>query len=188
MKIGYARVSTLDQNLDLQIDALKAAGCEKIFEEKVSGGSKERPALTTLFMQLRKGDTLIVWKLDRLARSLKDLIDLFNEMNSLKVNFLSLQDSINTSTATGRFTFNIFAALSEFEREIIKERTLAGLKAASDRGRKGGRPKGYSKETLATIKLVQSLSQDGKWSVAEIMQKANISKATYYRYLSIPKQ
>lgn len=184
MKIGYARVSTLDQNLDLQIDALKAAGCEKIFEEKVSGSSKERPALTALFAQLRSGDTLVVWKLDRLARSLKDLIDLFNEMSSLEVNFLSLQDSINTSTATGRFTFNIFAALSEFEREIIKERTLAGLKAASDRGRKGGRPKGYSKETLATIKLVKTLAQDGKWSVAEIMQKANISKATYYRYLN----
>lgn len=185
MKIGYARVSTLDQNLDLQIDALKAEGCEKIFEEKVSGKSKERQALKNMFMQLRRGDTLVVWKLDRLARSLKDLIDLFNEMNLLGVDFLSLQDSINTSTATGRFTFNIFAALSEFEREIIRERTLAGLKSAREKGRKGGRPRGYSKETLATIKLVKSLTSDGRWSVAEILEKAQISKATYYRYLNI---
>ena len=185
MKIGYARVSTNDQNLELQTDALKAAGCEKIFEEKVSGKSKDRPALNALFMHVRKGDTIVVWKLDRLARSLKDLIELFNEMNSLEVHFLSLQDSINTSTATGRFTFNIFAALAEFEREIIKERTLAGLKAARDRGRKGGRTKGYSKETLTTIKLVQSLTLDGKWSVGEILQKAKISKATYYRYLAV---
>lgn len=186
MKIGYARVSTNDQNLELQTDALKAAGCEKIFEEKISVKSKDSPALNALFSQLRKGDTVVVSKLDRLARSLKDLIELFNEMNSLEVNFLSLQDSINTFTATGRFTFNIFAALAEFEREIIKERTLAGLKAARDRGRKGGRPKGYSKETLTTIKLVKSLNSDGRWSVGEILQKANISKATYYRYLAVP--
>jgi len=131
MKIGYARVSTQDQNLSLQVDSLKNAGCEIIFEEKISGKSKERPELIKLFSKLREGDTVIVWKLDRLGRSLKDLIDLVAEFQKLKVNFMSLQDSINTETPTGRFTFNIFASLAEFEREIISTRTKAGLASAS---------------------------------------------------------
>ena len=146
MKIGYARVSTFDQNLNLQLDALRNSGCEQIFEEKISAVAKERPQLTILFSKLRKGDSVVVWKLDRLGRSLKDLIDLITKMKNLGVTFVSIQDGIDTSTATGRFTFNIFASLAEFEREIISERTKAGLAAARARGRKGGRPPGFSKE------------------------------------------
>ena len=185
MIIGYARVSTQDQNLNLQTDALSAAGCEKVFQEKISGKSKDRPAFNEMLAQLRKGDTVVVWKLDRLARSLKDLIDILNQLKLMEVNFLSIQDGINTDTATGRFTFNIFASLSEFERDIISERTKAGLASAKARGRTGGRPKGYSKDKRVTIKMVQSLAANGMLSVAEIMEKADISKATYYRYLEV---
>lgn len=184
MKIGYARVSTQDQNLDMQIDALKNAGCEIIFEEKISGKSKERPELTKLFEKLRKGDTVVVWKLDRLGRSLKDLIDLITKMQQLNASFLSIQDGINTETATGRFTFNIFASLAEFEREIISERTKAGLTSARARGRKGGRPAGYSKETIKKIKAVKVLyDATGSSSVQEIADSLKISRATCYRYL-----
>jgi DNA invertase Pin-like site-specific DNA recombinase len=158
MNIGYARVSTQDQNLDLQIDALTKAGCEIIFKENISGKSKERPELLKLFEKLRKGDTVVVWKLDRLGRSLKDLIDLVTKMQQMEVSFLSIQNGINTNTTTGRFTFNIFASLAEFEREIISERTKAGLNSARARGRKGGRPAGYS-------------------------DSLQISRATCYRYL-----
>ncbi|TCD27763.1 recombinase family protein [Pedobacter psychrodurus] len=184
MYIGYARVSTQDQNLDLQIDALNKAGCEIIFKEKISGKSKERPELIKLFEKLRKGDTVVVWKLDRLGRSLKDLIDLVIKMQTLDVSFLSVQDSINTNTATGRFTFNIFASLAEFEREIISERTKAGIVSARARGRKGGRPEGYTKETISKIKAVKVLyeANDGT-SVQEIANSLKISRATCYRYL-----
>lgn len=186
MKIGYARVSTQDQNLDLQSDALKNAGCEIIFEEKISGKSKERPQLTKLFEKLRKGDTVVVWKLDRLGRSLKDLIDLITKMQQLDVSFLSIQDGINTNTATGRFTFNIFASLAEFEREIISERTKAGLSSARARGRKGGRPAGYSKETIKKIKAVKTLyNAVNSPSVQDIAESLKISRATCYRYLNI---
>lgn len=186
MKIGYARVSTQDQNLDMQIDALKNVGCEMIFEEKISGKSKERPELKKLFEKLRKGDTVAVWKLDRLGRSLKDLIDLITKMQQLGVSFLSIQDGINTTTATGRFTFNIFASLAEFEREIISERTKAGLTSARARGRKGGRPAGYSKETIKKIKAVKVLyDATGNSSVQEIADNLNISRATCYRYLKV---
>ena len=132
MKFGYARVSTQDQNLDLQKDELKKAGCEEqdIFEEKVSGKNKERPVLKEMLKQLRKEDVVVVWKLDRLGRSLRDLIDLVAEIQNKGAEFISIKDSINTNTATGRFTFNIFASLAEFEREIIRERTMAGLSAA----------------------------------------------------------
>lgn len=184
MKIGYARVSTQDQNLDMQIDALKNAGCEIIFEEKISGKSKERPELTKLFEKIRKGDTVVVWKLDRLGRSLKDLIDLITKMQHLDVSFLSIQDGINTNTATGRFTFNIFASLAEFEREIISERTKAGLTSARTRGRKGGRPAGYSKETIKKIKAVRTLYYaTNSPSVQDIADSLKISRATCYRYL-----
>jgi len=185
MKIGYARVSTFDQNLSLQIDALKNAGCELIFEEKISGKSKDRPELIRMFDTLRKGDSVIVWKLDRLGRSLKDLIDLVSKMEKLHVGFESLQDSINTRTATGRFTFNIFASLAEFEREIISERTKAGLIAARARGRKGGRPSGFSKETLSKIKAVKVLYDRQDKSMQEIADDLSISRATAYRFLGI---
>jgi len=146
MKIGYARVSTQDQKLELQLDDLKKYGCETIFKEKMSGKNKTRPQLTRMIDQLRKGDVVVVWKLDRLGRSLKDLIELVSSFREKGVEFVSLKDGIDTGTATGRFTFNIFASLAEFEREIIRERTMAGLEAAKTRGRKGARPKGISKE------------------------------------------
>jgi DNA invertase Pin-like site-specific DNA recombinase len=185
MKIGYARVSTFDQNLNLQLDALKNSGCEQIFEEKISAVAKERPQLTILFSKLRKGDSVVVWKLDRLGRSLKDLIELITKMKNLGVTFVSIQDGIDTSTATGRFTFNIFASLAEFEREIISERTKAGLAAARARGRKGGRPPGFSKETMSKIKAVKVLYDKQDKTMKEIGEVLSISRATAYRFLDI---
>ena len=185
MKIGYARVSTFDQNLNLQLDALKHAGCEEIFEEKISGASKERPQLIKLFSRLRKGDSVVVWKLDRLGRSLRDLIDLISKMKDMGVTFVSIQDGIDTSTATGRFTFNIFASLAEFEREIISERTKAGLAAARARGRKGGRPAGFNKETISKIKAVKVLYDKEDKTMKEIGEVLSISRATAYRFLNI---
>ena len=185
MKIGYARVSTLDQNLDLQMDALKNAGCEVIYQEKVSGKNKERPELNQLFSKLRVKDTVVVWKLDRLGRSLRDLIDLVAEMQKLEVNFVSIQDSINTATATGRFTFNIFASLAEFEREIISERTKAGLASARARGRKGGRPSGLSKENLSKAKTIKVLFDLQEKTMQEIADDLGLSRSTCYRYLDI---
>ena len=187
MKIGYARVSTQDQKLALQKDALKKAGCEIIYEEKISGKTKERPKLNEMFGKLRKGDIVIVWKLDRLGRSLKDLIDLVNQLNNLGVTFKSINDSINTNTPTGRFTFNIFASLAEFEREIIRERTKAGIEAARARGRFGGRPKGLSKEAAGKVKAVKILYDQQDKTMNEIARDLNISRATAYRYLDIAK-
>jgi len=186
MRIGYARVSTLDQNLELQIDALKNAGCERIFTEKISGKSKDdRPELNNMFSKLREGDTVIVWKLDRLGRSLTNLIDLISELNKHGVHFLSLNDNINTQTATGRFTFNIFASLAEFEREIIRERTKAGLNAARSRGRMGGRPKGLSKSSMSKAKAVKVLYEKREQTVEEIAVSLGLSRATCYRYLNL---
>ncbi len=184
MRIGYARVSTVDQNLELQIDALKSAGCEMIFTEKISGKSKDnRPELTNMFSKLRSGDTVIVWKLDRLGRSLANLINLVEELNKLGVHFMSLNDNIDTQTATGRFTFNVFASLAEFEREIIEERTKAGLIAARARGRLGGRPKGLSKSAMHKAKAVKALYEKGEQTVEEIALSLDLSRATCYRYL-----
>ena len=186
MRIGYARVSTVDQNLELQIDALKSAGCEMIFTEKISGKSKDnRPELTNMFSKLRSGDTVIVWKLDRLGRSLANLINLVEELNKLGVHFMSLNDNIDTQTATGRFTFNVFASLAEFEREIIEERTKAGLIAARARGRLGGRPKGLSKSAMHKAKAVKALYEKGEQTVEEIALSLGLSRATCYRYLSL---
>ncbi|HSH66698.1 MAG TPA: recombinase family protein, partial [Bacteroidia bacterium] len=139
MKFGYARVSTTDQNLDLQIDALKLAQCDEIITDKISGTKSERPGLTLLRNKLRPGDTLAVWRLDRLGRSLKDLVQFVGDLEQNKIDFESLQDGINTKTATGKLTFHIFASLAEFERNLICERTKAGLEAARARGKKGGR-------------------------------------------------
>lgn len=183
MKVGYARVSTQDQNLELQTDALKKAGCELIFKEKISGKSKDRPELTRLFDKLRKGDELVVWKLDRLGRSIRDLIDLVTKMHEIEVAFISLQDSINTHTASGRFTFNLFASLAEFEREIIRERTNAGIAAARARGRKGGRPKGLPPKSLSKAKTVKMLYDQKEKSMEEIAKDLSISETTAYRYL-----
>ena len=183
MKIGYARVSTQDQKLELQIDALKQDGCERIYQEKKSGKNKERPELEQTLAQLRPGDTVVVWKLDRLGRSLKDLVSLMDEFRSKGVEFVSLKDSINTTTITGRFTFSIFASLSEFIRELIVENTMAGITAARARGKKGGRPAGLSPAAIKKAKKAARLHGAGL-SASEIMSSLNIkSSATLYKYL-----
>ncbi|MBC5994004.1 recombinase family protein [Pontibacter cellulosilyticus] len=185
MKIGYARVSTQDQKLELQLDALTGAGCEQVYREKKSGKNKERPELEKMIAHLRPGDTVVVWKLDRLGRSLRDLIDLVAEFRERGVDFVSLQDGINTATPTGRFTFNVFASLAEFERELIRERTKAGLDAAKARGRRGGRPQGLSKAALEKANSARILFDTGTKTVEEIAQILSISRATCYRYLAL---
>ena len=183
MKFGYARVSTKEQVLDLQIDALEKAGCKQIYQEKITGAKADRPELLKMVDQLREGDTVIVWKLDRLGRSLRDLVNLIEKFNSQGVGFLSLQDNINTTTPTGKLTFHIFAALAEFERGIISERTKAGLAAARARGRKGGRPKGLSKKAQDKARLAESLYKEQKLTIDEVCEHLHISKPTLYRYL-----
>lgn len=183
MKFGYARVSTKDQVLDLQIDALKKAGCKQIYQEKITGAKADRPELLEMTGQLREGDTVIVWKLDRLGRSLRDLVNLIEKFNGQGVGFLSLQDNIDTTTPTGKLTFHIFAALAEFERDIISERTKAGLAAARARGRKGGRPKGLSKKAQDKARLAESLYKEQKLTIGEVCEHLHISKPTLYRYL-----
>ncbi len=186
MKIGYARVSTRDQNLDLQIDALKKAGCDDtyIYKEEISGASRERPELNKALDHLRADDVLVVWKLDRLGRSLADLVHLVNEIQGKGAGLQSMHDNIDTSTPQGKLTFHIFAAIVEFEREIIRERTNAGLAAARARGRKGGRPKGLSPEAKIKATAATSLYQQKK-SAIEICQTLSISKKTLYKYLKI---
>lgn len=182
MKIGYARVSTQDQNLELQIDALQKAECEKIFNEKASGASKERPELARLLDQLRKGDTVVIWRLDRLGRSLKHLIDLVTEFEKLEVRLISISDAIDTSTPSGRLVFNIFGSLAQFERELIKERTNAGLAAARARGRLGGRKKGLTKQAEHKAIVAEKLYKDNT-PINDITKTLNIAKSTLYRYL-----
>jgi len=185
MKIGYARVSTQDQNLNLQLDALKAEGCEKIFKEKASGSKAERKELSKLLEHVRKDDIVVIWKLDRLGRSLKNLVELVGNLIEKKVGLKSLNDPIDTSTSQGRLVFNIFASLAEFERDIISERTKAGLAAARARGRFGGRPPGLSQESETTAIAAESLYKSNELSVSEICDKLKISKPTLYKYLRI---
>ena len=180
MLIGYARVSTLEQNLDLQKDALARAECEQTFEDKESGAKTERAGLAKALETLRPGDTLVVWKLDRLGRSLKHLVETVQRLNDRGVGFKSLQESIDTTTSGGKLVFHVFAALAEFEREIIRERTQAGLAAARARGRQGGRPPGRD-ERKRTAAL--ALSQDKSRSVVEICRMLGISRTSYYRYV-----
>lgn len=185
MKIGYARVSTREQNLDMQTDALIKAGCKKLYTETVSGsGTKsERPVLGKLMENLRPEDTLVIWKLDRLGRSLKHLVELVSDLGKRNIGLLSLNDPIDTTTAQGRLNFNIFASLAEFEKDLIKERTNAGLTAARARGRVGGRPKGLPIESEATACAAETLYKEGKLSVAKIAKQLGTSKATLYKYL-----
>jgi DNA invertase Pin-like site-specific DNA recombinase len=182
MLIGYARVSTDDQNLDLQRDALKQAGCEQIYTDRVSGTKDNRPGLTVALSHLRTGDTLVVWRLDRLGRSLRHLIDTVTGLQERGIGFKSLQESIDTTTSGGKLVFHIFGALAEFEREIIRERTNAGLQAARARGRNGGRPK---KLTKKQIEMLQHLAADKKHSVKEICQTLGIGRTGFYRYLEM---
>jgi DNA invertase Pin-like site-specific DNA recombinase len=183
MKIGYARISTRDQNADMQVDALKKAGCEKIYTDTASGAKAGRPGLDDMLLNARDGDVIVVWKLDRLGRSLTHLVQLVGEMSRSGIGLNSLNDPINTSTAQGRLVFNIFASLAEFERELIRERTQAGLSAARARGRFGGRPKGLSDSAEATAMAAETLYRERKLSVSEICSKLRIAKTTLYRYL-----
>lgn len=183
MNIGYARVSTQDQDLSLQLDALNDAGCNKIYKEKITGSKKERPQLQKMLGQLRKGDVVVIWKLDRLARSLKDLVGLVNEIQERGGALHSLNDQIDTTTPHGKFTFHIFAALAEFELDIIRERTKAGLAAARARGRIGGRPKGLSKKAQHTAIIAEKLYQERELTVKEICEQLSISRGTFYNYL-----
>lgn len=184
MKIGYARVSTKDQNLDLQLDALRKVGCTDtyIYKEHIMSTTRERPQLKKMLEQIREGDVVVIWKLDRLGRSLADLVHLVTEIQGKGAGLLSLHDNIDTTTPQGKLTFHIFAAIAEFERDIIRERTKAGLESARARGRKGGRPKGLSKEGQIKAAATVSLYQQGK-AVSEICRTLGISKKTFYKYL-----
>src|SRR4051794_28829513 len=180
MLIGYARVSTDEQTLDLQRDALEKANCEQIFTDRISGTKESRPGLTEALSHLRPGDTLVVWRLDRLGRSLRHLIDTVTDLQARGIGFQSLSESINTTTSGGKLVFHIFGALAEFEREIIRERTTARLQAARARGRNGGRPK---KLTNKQIEMLQHLAADKKHTVKEICQTLGIGRTAFYRYL-----
>jgi DNA invertase Pin-like site-specific DNA recombinase len=179
MLIGYARVSTTDQNLDLQKDALQGAGCERVFTDTASGARVERPGLTSALKECRAGDTLVVWKLDRLGRSLPHLVETVRELSTRGVGFKSLQEQIDTTTSGGNLIFHIFASLAEFERDLIRERTNAGLQAARARGRKGGRPKGVDQKKQ---KAALALKKDAGHSIREICEIVGISRNTYYKY------
>lgn len=180
MLIGYARVSTQDQNPDMQRDALKAAGCEKLFEEKASGAQRERPQLMAALEFMRDGDTLVVWRLDRLARSLRQLIETVEALERRGIGFKSITESIDTRTPGGRLVFHIFGALAEFERGIIRERTMAGLKAARERGRTGGRPARLDDDDLAAAR---ALLADPNIGVREVARRLGVSVSTLYRHL-----
>ena len=180
MLIGYARISTHLQNLDLQKDALTKAGCEKIFVDEVSGAKAARPGLDQAMEMLREGDSLVVWRLDRLGRSLKHLIELVGQFDERKIGLKSLQESIDTSSSGGKLIFHMFGALAEFEHNLIQERTKAGLVAARDRGRNGGRPpKLDERKREAVVQLYKKREQ----SVSEICRIMGISKPTLYSYV-----
>lgn len=185
MLIGYARVSTDDQHLNLQHDALAAAGCERLIEERASGAKAERTGLANLFNILRAGDTVVVWRLDRLGRSLKDLIALVEQLEALGVGLRSLQEQIDTSSNGGKLIFHVFGALAEFERNLIRERTHAGLVAARARGRRGGRKPVLD---LAKKTLALQLYQQRTHTVQQICGLMGISKSTLYNYLEAAAQ
>ena len=181
MLIGYARVSTGEQTLDLQLDALQQAGCEKTYRETASGAAAERPVLADVVGYLRPGDTLVVWRLDRLGRSLQHLIETIAQLAEHGIGFKSLTEQIDTTTSGGKLVFHVFGALAEFERDLIRERTQAGLAAARARGRQGGRPRKLG--TPAKVALAQALYDDQRHSVAEICRTLGVSRATLHRYV-----
>jgi DNA invertase Pin-like site-specific DNA recombinase len=177
--VGYARVSTQDQNLHLQRDALTEAGCAKLFEDMLSSAKAERPGLDAALAYLRPGDTLVVWKLDRLGRSLQQLIEIVKLLEERGIGLRSLKESIDTTSAGGKLVFHLFGALAEFERDVIKERTNAGLAAARARGRRGGRPKVMDAKKVV---MARTLRQNPSLSVAQICQQLGVSPTTFYRY------
>jgi DNA invertase Pin-like site-specific DNA recombinase len=178
--LGYARISTGEQHPDLQVDALKAAGCYRVFVDTASGALAARPALDQLLDQLRPGDTLVMWKLDRLGRSLRHLVDTIAALADRGVGFRSLQEQVDTTTPGGKLVFHIFAALAEFERDLIRERTSAGLAAARARGRTGGRP---AVMTEPKIKLAREMYASRQYTVAAIAGALGVSRASIYRHL-----
>lgn len=180
MLVGYARVSTQDQNLDLQKDELTKVGCEKIFYDIASGAKSDRTGLNEAIEYIREGDILVVWKLDRLGRSLKHLIEIVSELEKGKIGFKSLRENIDTTSPGGKLIFHVFGALAEFEREIIRERTNAGLSAARSRGKKGGRPKAMDDKKVV---MAKALFNDKKNSIKDICETLKVSKPTLYRYL-----
>jgi len=182
-RFGYARVSTLEQDEALQRDALTAAGCDRIFVDKASGKLESRPALDALLNQLGPGDTVVVWRLDRLGRSLRHLMETVADLEHRGVAFQSLTESIDTSTPGGKLVFHLFGALAEFERDLIRERTLAGLAAARARGRTGGRPTVWTPEKLAAAR---AMNQAGEHDVATIARVLGVSRASVYRGLGRP--
>lgn len=180
LRIGYARVSTHEQSLDLQLDSLNDASCSRIFDDTVSGIKDSRPGLNRAKDVLRSGDSLIVWRLDRLGRSLSDLIQWTEWLEKQGITLISLQEQIDTSTCTGKLVFHLFAALAEFERNLLRERTQAGLKAARARGRIGGRPKKLNKTEVSKLK---AMHQNKTIPIKEICTTLNISRTTLYRNL-----
>ena len=179
MLIGYARVSTLDQNLDAQLEALREAGCERIFSDKVSGVSTDRPGLTQALDFAREGDTVVVWKLDRLGRSMKGLVDLAADLERRQVELRSITDGIDTRGAAGRFFFHVMAALAVMERDLIRERTAAGLKAARKAGRVGGRPRAMTPAKVEAARVLLAASTPPR----DVAKAVGVSVATLYRYL-----
>jgi len=175
MIIGYARVSTQDQNSDFQVDALEKVGCDQIFKEKITGKLRERPELSQCLRILRAGDTLVVWKLDRLARSLKDLVEIVQDLNDREVGFNSLTEAIDTTSSGGRLVFHIFGALAEFEHSLIRERTIAGLQAARSRGRKGGRKPSMSD---SDVRKATAMLTDSNITKKDVAEHFSVSRTT----------
>ena len=184
MIFGYARVSTKDQNLEMQLDALEKYGCWRIFEEKITGTRKDRPQLDEMFNYLRPGDKVVVYKLDRISRSTKHLIELMEYFQQNEIDFVSIHENIDTSTAMGKFMFKIMASIAELDRDIISERTRTGLEAARARGRNGGRPKKSKKKLDMAFRMYDSK----EYSIKEISEATGIGKTTLYRYLNERKE
>lgn len=186
MEIGYARVSTGEQTLDLQLDALTKAGCGKLYQETASGAKADRPVLEEVLSYIRGGDTLVVWRLDRLGRSLEHLIDVVSSLAERGIGFRSITEQIDTTTPGGKLIFHVFGALAEFERDLIRERTQAGLAAARSRGRVGGRPKKLADPKQ--LELARSLYASGQTDIETICRTLGISRATLYRAVKAPPQ
>ncbi len=177
--VGYARISTAEQSPASQLDALKAAGCERVFTEIASGARRDRPELHQALNYMRRGDVLVVWRLDRLARSVRQLVDTAADLHARGIELRSLHDAIDTSTATGRLTFHLLAALAEFERDVIRDRTAIGLEAARARGRKGGRPRKLAQKDQD---LARALLAEGSTPFAEVARRVRVAPSTLYGY------
>lgn len=188
MQIGYARVSTEDQTLMLQEDALTKAECGRIFKDVASGTKAERPGLTQALNFVRLGDTLVVWRLDRLGRSLQHLIETVADLKRRDVGFKSLTENLDTTTSAGKLVFHVFGALAEFERDLIRERTLAGLASARARGRVGGHPRASSLDTPEKVAIAQSLYNNKQTPIAAICSTLRVGRSTLYRYLKTSRE